>query len=148
MNIERPPPTSVCVTNALAEAANTSSDPASNPGTDNGTVIQGEEVLLMKRNGDRKPYKITRIFTYDGISRVSVPEAVAGDIVSLAGIEDIDLGETVADIDQQGPTATANVTATAANGAVASQSIQFISGPSPTGWQISKDSALALLSSV
>ena len=66
----------------------------------NGTVTQGEEVLLMKRNGDRKAYKITRIFTYDGISRVSVPEAVAGDIVSLAGIEDIDLGETVADIDQ------------------------------------------------
>ena len=66
----------------------------------NGTVTQGEDVLLMKRNGDRKAYKVTRIFTYDGISRVSVPEAVAGDIVSLAGIEDIDLGETVADIDQ------------------------------------------------
>jgi GTP-binding protein len=66
----------------------------------NGTVTQGEEVLLMKRNGDRKAYKVTRIFTYDGISRVSVPEAVAGDIVSLAGLEDIDLGETVADIDQ------------------------------------------------
>ena len=69
----------------------------------NGTVTQGEEVLLMKRNGDRKPYKITRIFTYDGIGRVSVPEAVAGDIVSLAGLEDIDLGETVADIDQPLP---------------------------------------------
>ena len=69
----------------------------------NGTVTQGEEVLLIKRNGDRKPYKVSRIFTYDGISRVSVPEAVAGDIVSLAGIEDIDLGETVADIDQPLP---------------------------------------------
>ena len=66
----------------------------------NGTVTQGEEVLLLKRNGEKKPYKISRIFTYDGISRVSVPEAVAGDIVSLAGLEDIDLGETVADIDQ------------------------------------------------
>jgi GTP-binding protein len=69
----------------------------------NGTVTQGEEVLLIKRNGERKAYKVTRIFTYDGIGRVSVPEAVAGDIVSLAGIEDIDLGETVADIDQPLP---------------------------------------------
>jgi GTP-binding protein len=69
----------------------------------NGTVTQGEDVLLIKRNGERKAYKVTRIFTYDGISRVSVPEAVAGDIVSLAGIEEIDLGETVADIDQPLP---------------------------------------------
>ena len=56
------------------------------------------------------------------------------------------LSFTVADIDQQGPTATANVTATAANGAVASQSIQFIAGPSPTGWQLTRSSALSLMS--
>jgi GTP-binding protein len=69
----------------------------------NGTVAQGEEVLLLKRNGEKKPCKVSRIFTYDGITRVSVPEAAAGDIVSLAGIETIDLGETVADIDQPLP---------------------------------------------
>ena len=69
----------------------------------NGTVAQGEEVMLIKRDGERKPFKVTRIFTYDGISRVSVAEAVAGDIVSLAGIEEIDLGETVADFDQPLP---------------------------------------------
>ena len=56
------------------------------------------------------------------------------------------LSFTVADIDQQGPTATANVTATGANGAVASQSIQFIAGPSPTGWQLTRSSALSLMS--
>lgn len=56
------------------------------------------------------------------------------------------LSFTVADIDQEGPTATANVTATAATGASASQSIQFIAGPSPTGWQLTKSSALALMS--
>ncbi|BBZ76391.1 hypothetical protein MANY_17280 [Mycolicibacterium anyangense] len=52
----------------------------------------------------------------------------------------------IADIDEEGPTATANVTATAANGATATQSIQFIAGPSPTGWQLTKASALALMS--
>lgn len=48
-------------------------------------------------------------------------------------------------IDQNGFMATADVTATAANGASATQNVQFIQGPSPTGWQISKGSALALL---
>ncbi len=66
----------------------------------NGTVTQGEEVMLLRRDGERRPFKVTRIFTYDGITRASVPEAAAGDIVSLAGIEEIDLGDTVADFDQ------------------------------------------------
>ena len=57
------------------------------------------------------------------------------------------LSFTVADIDQNGPTATANVVATAANGATASQPIQFVQGPSPTGWQVTKSSAMTLLTS-
>jgi hypothetical protein len=48
-----------------------------------------------------------------------------------------------------GPTATTNVTATAANGASATQLVTFVRNRiSPTGWQISKGSAMALLSSV
>jgi hypothetical protein len=53
----------------------------------------------------------------------------------------------IADIDSDGSTATANVTATAATGGTQSQPVTFVAGPSPTGWQISKQSALALLSS-
>ena len=56
------------------------------------------------------------------------------------------LSFNVADIDQEGPTATANVTATAPTGASATQAIQFIAGPSPTGWQLTKQSALSLMS--
>lgn len=51
-------------------------------------------------------------------------------------------------IDEGEGFATANVTATAATGASASQAVTFVAGPSPTGWQVSKDSALALLSAV
>jgi hypothetical protein len=40
------------------------------------------------------------------------------------------------------------VTATAANGGVASQNIAFVPGPSPTGWQMSKQSLMALMSAV
>ena len=53
----------------------------------------------------------------------------------------------VTDIDSDVGSATANVTATANNGVSQSQPVLFVAGPSPTGWQISKQSALALLSS-
>lgn len=43
---------------------------------------------------------------------------------------------------------TADVTATAANGQTATQNVLFVHGPSPTGWQLSKASAMALLSAV
>ncbi|PRC50797.1 hypothetical protein C6A85_67505, partial [Mycobacterium sp. ITM-2017-0098] len=58
------------------------------------------------------------------------------------------LNFAVSNIDQNGPVATASVTATAQNGAAASQNVVFVAGPSPTGWQISKQSAMALLSAV
>ena len=53
----------------------------------------------------------------------------------------------IVDIDQEGGAATANVTATANTGGTNTQPVTFVAGPSPTGWQISKQSALALLSS-
>ena len=58
------------------------------------------------------------------------------------------LSFAVANIDQNGAVVTADVTATAATGGVASQNIQFVPGPSPTGWQMSKQSLMALMSAV
>ncbi len=58
------------------------------------------------------------------------------------------LSFAIADIDQNGGVATAFVTATSPAGAVASQPLTFIAGPSPTGWQLSKQSAMALISAV
>ena len=58
------------------------------------------------------------------------------------------LSFSVANIDQNGAVVTADVTATAANGGVASQNIAFVPGPSPTGWQMSKQSLMALMSAV
>jgi hypothetical protein len=57
------------------------------------------------------------------------------------------LSFVVADVDSDGTIATANVTATANTGAAKTEPVTFVAGPSPTGWQISKQSALALLSS-
>ncbi|AQA04941.1 hypothetical protein BVC93_23860 [Mycobacterium sp. MS1601] len=53
----------------------------------------------------------------------------------------------VADIDVNGPVATANVTATAANGVSTTRPVTFIAGPSPSGWLVQKGSALSLLAS-
>ncbi len=57
------------------------------------------------------------------------------------------LSFVVTDIDSDGGSATANVTATANTGGSKTEPVLFVAGPSPTGWQISKQSALALLSS-
>lgn len=62
----------------------------------NGKVKLGDEVILMKRDGERLLYRITKIITYKGLKRIDIKEAFAGDIVSLAGLEMIDVGETVA----------------------------------------------------
>jgi hypothetical protein len=57
------------------------------------------------------------------------------------------LSFVVADVDSNDGSATANVTATAKTGVSKTEPVVFVAGPSPTGWQISKQSALALLSS-
>ncbi len=63
----------------------------------NGEVRQGDEVILMKRDGERLLYRITKIISFEGLKKVEIKHAVAGDIVSLAGMEHVDVGETVAD---------------------------------------------------
>ncbi|MBN2788703.1 MAG: translational GTPase TypA [Candidatus Delongbacteria bacterium] len=63
----------------------------------NGVVRQGDEVVLLKRDGERLIYRITKLFVYEGLNKKDVKEAFAGDIVSIAGITKIDVGETVAD---------------------------------------------------
>ncbi|MGE2730471.1 hypothetical protein ACQI4F_13400 [Mycolicibacterium vaccae] len=58
------------------------------------------------------------------------------------------LSFAINDIVQNGPTATANVTATAPSGSVTTQPLTFVAGPSPTGWQLSKSSAVSLVTAV
>ncbi|MCF7857957.1 MAG: translational GTPase TypA [Candidatus Cloacimonetes bacterium] len=62
-----------------------------------GSISQGEEIVLLKRDGERLLYRISKIFQYVGLKKQEVAKAFAGDIVSLAGMEMVDVGETVAD---------------------------------------------------
>ena len=60
-----------------------------------GAVIQGANVFIKKPNGESRAGKITKIFTFNGLERVETSEANAGDIVLVAGLPDIYIGETV-----------------------------------------------------
>ena len=62
----------------------------------NGRVKVGEPVTVCKLDGKHEATKVTKLYTFDGLKRVDTQEAAAGDIVCLAGIEDITIGETIA----------------------------------------------------
>jgi len=63
----------------------------------NGRVHQADRVAVVHRDGAVEPAKVTVLYGYDGLKRVEVPEAGAGDLVAIAGIDAIEIGETVAD---------------------------------------------------
>ena len=62
----------------------------------NGTVQLGDQVVVVKLDGEVQETRVTKLFAFDGLKRVEVEKAAAGDIVCLAGIEDITIGETIA----------------------------------------------------
>lgn len=60
-----------------------------------GTVKQGQDVFITDNEGKKRKGKITEILTNEGLEKVKVSEAEAGDIVTIAGIADIFVGETI-----------------------------------------------------
>jgi len=60
-----------------------------------GVAKAGQTVIVKKPDGTSRNAKITKLFTFKGLERVDVPEAVAGDIVIVAGIDDAYIGETI-----------------------------------------------------
>ena len=65
----------------------------------NGRVRQAERIAVVHRDGSIEAAKVTVLYGYEGLKRTEIPEASAGDIVAIAGIESIDIGETVADVE-------------------------------------------------
>ncbi|HYN20234.1 MAG TPA: GTP-binding protein, partial [Thermoanaerobaculia bacterium] len=58
----------------------------------NGCVKKGQEVVLCRLNGELFPVKVTMLYGYDGLKRVEIAEAGPGDIVAVAGIEEVNIG--------------------------------------------------------
>jgi GTP-binding protein len=67
----------------------------------NGSVKVGDPVTVCKLDGSFKDTKITKLFAFDGLKRIDIQDAAAGDIVCLAGLEDITIGETIADVEHR-----------------------------------------------
>jgi GTP-binding protein len=65
----------------------------------NGQVAIGDAVAVCKLDGRIQNTKVTKLFAFEGLRRVDIDRAAAGDIVCLAGIEDITIGETIADVE-------------------------------------------------
>ena len=63
----------------------------------NGTVRKGDNVMLAKSDGEMVKGKISKLIGFHGLNRMEIDEAEAGDIVAFAGMETVDVGDTVAD---------------------------------------------------
>ena len=66
-----------------------------------GTVHVGDPVTLLPLDGSQKgeQSRVTKLFAYEGLERLEVPQAPAGEIVALAGLEGVEIGLTVTDIE-------------------------------------------------
>ena len=62
-----------------------------------GKVRKNQSVTLVGMDGNTKNYKVTNLFTYNGLKREETDEAAMGDIVALSGVLDANIGETIAD---------------------------------------------------
>jgi GTP-binding protein len=67
-----------------------------------GTVRVGQAVAMLpfERTLPATEARVTKLYAFEGLDRVEMPEAMAGEIVALAGIEDVEIGYTVADLAQ------------------------------------------------
>ena len=65
----------------------------------NGRVRTGDQIAVCKLDGRIQQTKVTKLFAFEGLRRIDIDEAAAGDIVCLAGIEDITIGETIANVE-------------------------------------------------
>lgn len=68
-----------------------------------GTITAGSEYALCKKDGSVTKVKISNLFEFNGLKRESTSTACIGDIIAVTGIEDIDIGETIANLDNPEP---------------------------------------------
>ncbi|HUN60052.1 MAG TPA: translational GTPase TypA [Candidatus Binataceae bacterium] len=68
-----------------------------------GVITAGNSYSLCRADGSRTTCKIARLYGWRGLKRVEIDESRAGDIVMIAGIEDIEIGDTIADLENPRP---------------------------------------------
>jgi GTP-binding protein len=66
-----------------------------------GKIHVGQQVSLMKIDGSVKQFRVTKLFGFFGLKRQEIQEAVAGDLIAVSGMEDINVGETVCPVEHE-----------------------------------------------
>ncbi|HYB98856.1 MAG TPA: translational GTPase TypA [Candidatus Limnocylindrales bacterium] len=69
----------------------------------NGVLRSGQMYSLCRPEEPARPVKVTQLYMWKGLQRIEVPEASAGDVVAVAGIEDINIGDTIGDRENPRP---------------------------------------------
>jgi GTP-binding protein len=68
-----------------------------------GELHNGDEVGIAKLDGSLEKVKITKLFSFSGLKRVDIDKAETGDIVAVAGVEGINIGETITNVENPAP---------------------------------------------
>ncbi len=68
-----------------------------------GSITQGQNVAVCRKNGKIQNLKIGKLYTYQGLKKFEIDSAPAGDIIAVVGIPDINIGETIADVNNPEP---------------------------------------------
>jgi GTP-binding protein len=63
----------------------------------NGVIKAGQEITHIDRSGQQKKFRLMALMTFEGLQRLDIEQASAGDIVAVAGIPEVTVGETIAD---------------------------------------------------
>jgi GTP-binding protein len=69
----------------------------------NGTLRRGAEAAIARRDGSTGTTRITKLFTFQGLERVEADMVSPGEIVAIAGVEGIQIGETITEIERPAP---------------------------------------------
>ncbi len=69
----------------------------------NGTLHNGDEASIAKLDKSFHKVKITKLFSFDGLKRIDIDQTELGDIVAVAGVEGITIGETITNVDNPSP---------------------------------------------
>ncbi len=63
-----------------------------------GTILSGQSIAVIGHNGRVSRGKVSKLFTYMGLKKIETGRAIAGDIIAIAGLENVNIGETLADL--------------------------------------------------
>src|SRR5436853_3312786 len=69
----------------------------------NGTMFTGEDVAIPRLDGSFHKTKITKLFSFSGLKRTDITETELGDIIAVAGVEGITIGETITNVENPAP---------------------------------------------